>query len=55
MEYERLRRRFCYLDDGIVEASDSRDAAAMMMGECLLTNSILSLFIVDVSSSPPQT
>ena len=54
MEYERLRRRFCYLDDGIVEASD-RDAAAMMMGECLLTNGILSLFIVDVSSSPPQT
>ena len=48
----QLTVSFCV--GGIVEASGSRNAAAMIMGGCLITSGILSLFIVEVSSSQPQ-
>lgn len=48
----QLTVSFCV--GGIVDASGSRNAAAMIMGGCLVTSGILSFFIVEVSSSQPQ-
>lgn len=48
----QLTVSFCV--GGIVEASGTRDAAAMIMGGCMITSSILSLFIVEVSVKPSQ-
>lgn len=48
----QLTVSFCV--GGIVEASGTRDAAAMVMGGCLVISSILSLFIIEVSVKPSQ-